>query len=117
MKRFELWLAAAILFSLPVLGFAQATGGSTDTLQKHRKGSGTGTKPTGQAEIRKRGSGNTKKGAGNGNAPKVATTIGATGGAGAAKNLGGSHGDDTPTQAQQQKQPHPRAAKDPDKKK
>ena len=29
MKRFGLWLTIGILFSLPVLVFAQATGGST----------------------------------------------------------------------------------------
>jgi hypothetical protein len=118
MKQFELWLTAAIMLSLPALGFAQATSGSTDTLEKHRKPSCTGKRGTPQAEIRKRGSGNTKKGAGNGNTPKVATSIGsATGGPGAGKTLGGSHGDDTPSQAQPKKPPRPRAPKDPDKKK
>jgi hypothetical protein len=118
MKRFELWLTAAIMFSLPALGFAQATGGSPGKQLEHNKVSGTGRKGTPQAEIRKKGSGNTKKGAGSGNAPKVQTTIGsATGGAGAGKTLGGSHGDDTPNQQQQKKPPRPRAAKDLDKKK
>jgi hypothetical protein len=118
MKRFKLWLTAAIMFSLPALGFAEATGGSTDKLVKEGKASGTGRKRTGKVEIRKKGSGNAPKTTGSGNAPKVATTIGsATGGAGAGKTLGGSHGDDTPTQVQQKKPPRPRAAKDQDKKK
>ena len=92
MKRFELWLTTVIMFSLPALAFAQATGGSTDTLI-HRKGAGTGRKGTAQAEIRKKGSGNAPRttgplnpqplpprnpaplaGNGSGNAPKTTGT-------------------------------------------
>ena len=60
MKRFELWLTTAIMFSLPALVFAQATGGSPGKLLEKGKGtgSGTGRKGTPQAEIRKKGSGN-----------------------------------------------------------
>src|SRR5258708_26719002 len=60
MKRFELWLTTAIMFSLPALVFAQPTGGSSGKLVEKGKGTGAGTgrKGTAQAEIRKKGSGN-----------------------------------------------------------
>ncbi len=115
MKRFELWLTTVIMFSLPALAFAQATGGSTDTLI-HRKGAGTGRKGTAQAEIRKKGSGNAPRttgplnpqplpprnpaplaGNGSGNAPKTtgATTSGKRAG-GEQECMGKTTGTTTP---------------------
>jgi len=38
MKRFGLWLTMAVMFSLPALVFAQATGGSTDSKVKNTSG-------------------------------------------------------------------------------
>jgi len=67
MKRFELWVTAAIMFSLPALGFAQATGGSPGKQGKLRiygTAAGTGRKGTVESEIRKKGSGNAQKKAG-----------------------------------------------------
>ncbi len=118
MKRFELWLTTVIMFSLPALVFAQATGGSPGKqgkLIKNGTAAGTGRKGTVEPEIRKKGSGNaqSKKNVtlneplppiirapkkGSGNAPKTT-------------------GNDTPTQVPQKKPPRPRAAKDVDKKK
>src|SRR6266567_8029313 len=61
MKRFELWLATVIMFSLPALVFAQDTGGSPrkqGKLIKNGTAAGTGRKGTVEPEIRKKGSGN-----------------------------------------------------------
>jgi hypothetical protein len=92
MKRFELWLTTVIMFSLPALVFAQATGGSPGKqgkLIKTGTAAGTGRKGTVEPEIRKKGSGNAqKKGVtinqplppihaadkGSGNAPKTTGT-------------------------------------------
>ena len=62
MKRFQLWLTTAIMFSLPALVFAQATGGSPGKqgkLIKNGTAAGTGRKGTVEPE---------------GNAPKTTGT-------------------------------------------
>jgi hypothetical protein len=64
MKRFQLWLTTAIVFSMPALVFAQATGGSPGKQLENHKGTGTGRKGTAQPEIRKKGTGNAQKNAG-----------------------------------------------------
>ncbi len=53
MKRFQLWLTTAIMFSLPALVFAQATGGSPGKqgkLIKNGTAAGTGRKGTVEPE-------------------------------------------------------------------
>jgi len=65
MKRFELWLTTVIMFSLPALVFAQATGGSPDKQLEHKGGAPAGRKGTAEPELRKKkGSGNGQKNAG-----------------------------------------------------
>jgi hypothetical protein len=54
MKKFALWLTMVIMFSLPALVFAQATGGSTD---KAAKEEGTGRKGRTEDKARKGASG------------------------------------------------------------
>ena len=110
------------MFSLPALGFAQATGGSPGKLLEHKGGAGTGKKGTAQAEIRKKGSGNAPKISGTAGPlpvpPKAGTQIvsGGTGtGVGKVACTGKKPG---PTMSAVKKPPRPRAAaKDVDKRK
>jgi hypothetical protein len=60
MKRSQLWLTTAIVFSMPAMVFAQATGGSPGKLDEHKGGAAIGRKGNPEPEIRK------KKSAGNG---------------------------------------------------
>ena len=122
MKRFELWLTAAIMFSLPALGFAQATGGSPGKLLQHKGGAGTGKKGTAQAEIRKKGTGTAPKTSGTAGPlpvpPKAGTQIesGATGtGVGKVAGTGKKPGKVEPTMSARKRPPHPRPAKVQDK--
>ena len=116
MKRFELWLTTVIMFSLPALVFAQATGGSPGKLLEHNGGTSTGRKGIVQAEIRKKGTGNAQKKTGtlnpqplppinhaplaekgSGNAPKTTgtTTLGKRAG-GEQESMGKTTGTTTP---------------------
>jgi hypothetical protein len=66
MKRFQLWLTAAIMFPLPALVFAQCTGGSPGRKLDYHKGgasAGTGRKGTVQPEVRKKTNVNAQKNA------------------------------------------------------
>ena len=112
------------MFSLPALGFAQATGGSPGKLLEHKGGAGTGKKGTAQADIRRKGSGNAPKTTGTAGPlpvpPKAGTQIvsGGTGtGAGKVAGIGKKPGKVEPTMSAVQKRPRPRAPKDVDKRK
>ena len=144
MKRFELWLTTVIMFSLPALVFAQATGGSPGKqgkLIKNGTAEGTGRKGTVEPEIRKKGSGNAQKkavtlnpqplppithapekGSGNAQSKKNVTLNEPLPPIIRAPKKGSGNapkttGNDTPTQVPQKKPPRPRAAKDVEKKK
>ena len=106
MKRFELWLTTVIMFSLPGLVFAQATGGSPGKqgeVIKSGTAAGTGRKGRGPAVPLVFG------------APKVEPPIesGRTGtGVGKVADTGKKPRKVAPTQVPQKKPPRPRAAKE-----
>src|SRR5258708_35472003 len=105
MKRFELWLTTVIMFSLPGLVFAQATGGSPGKQVKVIKSTaaGAGRKGRGPAVPLVFGS------------PKVEPPIDSSSngtGVGKVAGTGKKPRKVAPTQVPRKKPPRPRAAKE-----
>ncbi len=105
MKRFELWLTTVIMFSLPGLVFAQATGGSPGKQVKVIKSTAAGAARKGRGPAVPLVFGS----------PKVGTPIesGSNGtGVGKVAGTGKKPRKVAPTQVPQKKPPRPRAAKE-----
>jgi hypothetical protein len=109
MKRFGLWLTVGIMFSLPALVFAQATGGSTDS--KIKEGGAvknTGGKKVVHPEVVRKGTPKAPTKTGTGNTPALESKIGQNYEAGTGKK-----GRVVPTAKARKKPPRPEKAPDP----
>jgi hypothetical protein len=101
-------LTAAILFSMPALVFAQATGGCSGSkiIKSGGTKTGGGKKGTAHPELARKGSGNEPKTRGNATVPKVDTEIGKIRETDGGKKV-------QPTASARKKPPRPAPAKPP----
>ena len=113
MKRFEVWLTALIVFSLPALVFAQDTGGSTDRQGKVNATKTTGGKKVIHQEARRKGAPKTPQTTGSGNTPQLEAQAGTVHEDGTGSK--GLHKGGQATTTAKKKPPRPAPEKQPDK--